>query len=117
MADFGVHSEVGKLREVMVCRPGIAHQRLTPDNAKDLLFDDVIWVQEAKSEHRDFVSKMRDREINVLDMHDLLAQTLSQPHAREWLLSRRLRPEQALPAGTSARRSGARSRACRPPRS
>ena len=32
--DFGVHSEVGTLRKVMVCRPGLAHLRLTPDNAR-----------------------------------------------------------------------------------
>ena len=43
MTDFGVHSEVGKLRKAMVCRPGLAHLRLTPDNCKDLLFDDVIY--------------------------------------------------------------------------
>ena len=48
MRQFGVHSEVGKLRTVMVCRPGLAHQRLTPGNCHDLLFDDVIWVQEAQ---------------------------------------------------------------------
>jgi arginine deiminase len=45
---FDVHSEVGKLRTVMVCRPGLAHQRLTPANCHDLLFDDVIWVHEAQ---------------------------------------------------------------------
>ena len=47
MQALGVHSEVGKLRTVMVCRPGLAHQRLTPGNAAELLFDDVLWVQEA----------------------------------------------------------------------
>lgn len=47
MRTVGVHSEVGKLRTVMVCRPGLAHERLTPGNCKDLLFDDVIWVHEA----------------------------------------------------------------------
>ena len=39
---FGVHSEVGQLRLVMVCAPGRAHQRLTPSNNDRLLFDDVI---------------------------------------------------------------------------
>jgi arginine deiminase len=52
---FGVHSEVGKLRTVLVCRPGLAHQRLTPGNASDLLLDDVLWVQEAQKDHYDFV--------------------------------------------------------------
>ena len=61
MREFGVHSEVGKLRTVMVCRPGLAHQRLTPGNCHDLLFDDVIWVHEAQKDHYDFVLKMQER--------------------------------------------------------
>ena len=76
MQKFGVHSEVGKLRTVMVCRPGLAHQRLTPGNAAELLFDDVLWVQEAQKDHYDFVLKMRERGVEVLDLHELLAETL-----------------------------------------
>ena len=49
---FGVHSEVGKLRKVMVHRPGLEHSRLTPSNAEELLFDDVLWVSRAKSRAR-----------------------------------------------------------------
>ena len=75
---YGVHSEVGKLRKVMVCRPGLAHLRLTPDNCHDLLFDDVIWVQEAEKEHFAFAQLMRERGIDVVEMHDLLAQTLEE---------------------------------------
>ncbi|MFL5735142.1 MAG: arginine deiminase [Chloroflexia bacterium] len=93
MSEFGVHSEVGKLRKVMVCRPGLAHLRLTPDNCKDLLFDDVIWVQEAKDQHYDFVSKMRDRGVDVVDMHDLLAETLEDTEARRWVLDHKITPD------------------------
>ena len=64
---FGVYSEVGKLHKVMVCSPGIAHQRLTPSNCDDLLFDDVLWVENAKRDHFDFVQKMRDRGIDVVE--------------------------------------------------
>ena len=46
-----VDSEVGQLRKVIVHRPGLEQRRLTPDNAEDLLFDDVIWVRKAKVEH------------------------------------------------------------------
>src|SRR5262249_23601444 len=99
MAQFGVHSEVGKLREVMVCHPGLAHLRLTPDNCEDLLFDDVIWVQEAKSEHYEFVSKMRDRGVDGLEMDDLLAQTLADPEARRWVLDRKITPNMILLVG------------------
>ena len=51
---FGVNSEVGKLRQVMVHRPGLEHTRLTPSNAEELLFDDVLWVDRAKAEHDAF---------------------------------------------------------------
>jgi arginine deiminase len=89
---FGVHSEVGKLRTVLVCRPGLAHQRLTPGNCKDLLFDDVLWVHEAQKDHFDFVLKMRERGIEVLELHELLGQMLENPEARRWLLDRRITP-------------------------
>jgi arginine deiminase len=88
----GVHSEVGTLRVVMVCRPGLAHQRLTPGNRADLLFDDVLWVQEAQKDHYDFVQKMRERGVEVIDLHDMLAETLEDPMARGWVLDRRITP-------------------------
>jgi len=89
---FGVHSEVGKLRTVLVCRPGLAHQRLTPGNAAELLFDDVLWVQEAQKDHHDFVLKMRERGVEVLDLHELLAETMKDKQARAWVLDRRITP-------------------------
>ena len=90
MQALGVHSEVGKLRTVMVCRPGLAHQRLTPGNAADLLFDDVLWVQEAQKDHYDFVLKMRERGTEVVDLHEMLAETLADKTARDWVLERRI---------------------------
>jgi arginine deiminase len=87
---FGVHSEVGKLRTVMVCKPGLAHHRLTPGNCHDLLFDDVIWVDEAEKDHADFVLKMKQRGTEVLELHDLLAQVLEDAQARDWVLDRRV---------------------------
>jgi arginine deiminase len=88
----GVYSEVGKLRTVMVCRPGLAHARLTPGNCHDLLFDDVIWVHEAQKDHYDFVLKMQERGVEVLELHDMLAETLDQAEARAWVLDRRMTP-------------------------
>ena len=83
---FGVHSEDGQLRKVMVCAPGRAHQRLTPSNCDDLLFDDVLWVDNAKRDHFDFMAKMRDRGVEVLEMHNLLAETVAVPEAKKWIL-------------------------------
>jgi arginine deiminase len=77
----------------MVCRPGLAHQRLTPQNCGLLLFDDVIWVHEAQNEHYNFSQVMRDRGIEVLELHDLLATTLQDRDARAWLLDRKVTPD------------------------
>ncbi|RZF25678.1 arginine deiminase [Paraburkholderia sp. UYCP14C] len=90
---FGVHSEAGKLRKVMVCSPGLAHQRLTPSNCDELLFDDVIWLSQAKRDHFDFVSKMRERDVEVLEMHNLLTETVRDPQALKWILDRKIRPD------------------------
>jgi arginine deiminase len=104
MRNFGVHSEVGKLRTVMVCRPGLAHQRLTPGNCRDLLFDDVIWVHEAQKDHYDFVLKMQERDIEVFEFHDLLAQTLEIKEARSFVLDRRITPNSLGTHATSLMR-------------
>jgi arginine deiminase len=86
----GVYSEVGNLRKVLVCAPGLAHRRLTPTNAGDLLFDDVMWVENAQRDHADFVNKLRWRGVEVVELHDLLAQTMAIPEARSWLLDRKI---------------------------
>jgi arginine deiminase len=92
---LGVSSEVGALKTVIVHRPDLAHERLSPTNCHELLFDDVIWVRRARQEHDAFVDLMRGRGVEVLLFHDLFAETLEQPEAREWVLARRLRPEEA----------------------
>jgi arginine deiminase len=91
---FGVHSEVGKLHKVMVCAPGRAHQRLTPSNCDQLLFDDVLWVDNAKRDHFDFMQKMRGLGIEVVEMHNLLAETVAIPEARKWILDNQVIPNQ-----------------------
>lgn len=87
---LGVHSEVGALREVLVCSPGLAHLRLTPSNCQDLLFDDVMWVEAARRDHSEFVQLMRARGIEVRELHALLGETLALPQARTWLVDRKL---------------------------
>jgi len=82
---LGVHSEVGKLRRVMVHRPGLEHSRLTPSNAEELLFDDVLWVARAKAEHDMFAEAMRERGVEVFEAEELLAQALAKPEARDWV--------------------------------
>lgn len=89
---LGVHSEAGKLRKVLVCSPGLAHQRLTPTNCDELLFDDVLWVGQAKRDHFDFVTKMRERGTEVLEMHNLLTDIVARPEALDWILERKISP-------------------------
>ena len=77
MTEFGAHSEVGKLRKVMVHRPDLSLQRLTPTNHDELLFDDVLWVERAQFEHDRFVEKMRERGVEVYLFQNLLAEALA----------------------------------------
>ena len=85
---FSVDSEVGKLRKVIVHRPGLEQRRLTPANAEELLFDDVIWVRKAKVEHAAFVQVMRERGIEVFDAEELLTETLAIDAGKDWILDR-----------------------------
>src|SRR4029077_9122844 len=82
---LGVHSEVGRLRRVMVHRPGLEHSRLTPSNAEELLFDDVLWVSRAKAEHDMFCEGMGDRGVEVFLAETLLTETLAKPDAKNWI--------------------------------
>jgi arginine deiminase len=83
---FRVDSEVGRLRQVILHRPGLELKRLTPDNAADLLFDDVLWVSRAQQEHDAFADLLRSRGIVVHYYSDLLAQTLDVTAARDYIL-------------------------------
>src|SRR4029079_13202000 len=64
--------------------------RDTPELCDELLFDDVMWVDRAKRDHFEFVTKMRDRRVEVLEMHHLLADVVAMPEARDWLLDRKI---------------------------
>ena len=84
---FRVDSEVGRLRQVILHRPGLELSRLTPQNVHDLLFDDVMWADRARSEHDAFADTLRHRGVEVHLFHDLLTVALDQPGAREYVSS------------------------------
>jgi arginine deiminase len=88
---------VGRLRQVMLHRPDLELRRLTPTNCADLLFDDVLWVKRARQEHNAFADVLRDRNVEVLYLHDLLAQTLADDVARKWVLERTVTDNQLGP--------------------
>jgi arginine deiminase len=83
-----VDSEVGRLRQVVLHRPGLELKRLTPDNAADLLFDDMLWVSRAQEEHDAFAATLRSRGVVVHYYSDMLTQTLEVPEARDYILDR-----------------------------
>ncbi len=99
---FGVHSEVGKLRKVMVHRPDLSLKRLTPSNRDELLFDDVLWVEQAQKEHDQFVAEFTSRGVEVFHVHDLLAKALETPGAREWAIEHTVSPYTVGPATVDA---------------
>lgn len=80
-----VDSEVGRLRQAIVHRPGLELARLTPGNHDQLLFDDVLWSERAQEEHDAFVATLRERGVEVHHFATLLAEALDQPGARRFL--------------------------------
>ena len=85
-----VDSEVGTLRQAILHRPGLELKRLTPTNKDDYLFDDVLWVENAKRDHFDFIQKLRDRGVDVVEMHNLLAETVAVPEGKKWILDNQI---------------------------
>jgi arginine deiminase len=79
----GANSEVGRLHTVMLHRPGAELKRLTPRNNDKLLFDGIPWVSRAQDEHDAFAQALRDRDVEVLYLTELLAETLQSEAARE----------------------------------
>jgi arginine deiminase len=93
----GVHSEVGRLRQAIVHRPGLELSRLTPDNISELLFDDIMWAKRAKEEHDAFAEQLRDQGVEVLYYGQLLAEALATTDGRRFVLDRICTPEQLGP--------------------
>ena len=79
---LGADSEVGHLRTVMLHRPGPELKRLTPRNNDTLLFDGIPWISRAQEEHDAFAQALRDRDVEVLYLVELLQQTLDDAAAR-----------------------------------
>ncbi|MDX6367476.1 MAG: arginine deiminase [Nocardioidaceae bacterium] len=84
---LGADSEVGRLRTVMLHRPGPELKRLTPRNNDSLLFDGIPWVARAQDEHDAFAAALRDRGVEVLYLVELLTEALEDPVARVQAIS------------------------------
>src|SRR5919109_389332 len=82
-----VTSEIGALQSVLVHPPGRELEAVTPGNREDYLYDDIIDLEIAQREHRQFVSVLR-RFARVFQVRDLLTQILEQPAARDFLVTK-----------------------------
>ncbi|GAA1910799.1 arginine deiminase [Streptomyces sodiiphilus] len=102
---FRVDSETGRLRSVILHRPGLELKRLTPTNKNDLLFDDVLWVRRAQEEHDRFTAVLRDRGVRVHLFGELLAESLEIPAARALVLDRVFEEREYGPLATERLRS------------
>jgi arginine deiminase len=87
---YGADSEVGRLRTVVLHRPGPEIKRLTPRNSADLLFDGIPWVERAQEEHDAFAAALTGHGVEVLALRDLLTAALDVPAARSELVERTL---------------------------
>ncbi len=101
-AELGVSSEIGRLRTVMVHRPGVEIARLTPDNKADLLFDDLLWLERAQQEHDRFAKLMVDRGVEVLYFEDLLSEAIADDAVRDDLLDHAVTPTTCGPRVSEA---------------
>ena len=115
MSEHGADSEVGRLRTVMLHRPGPELKRLTPRNNDKLLFDGIPWVARAQEEHDAFAAALRERDVEVLYLTDLLTETLEDADARAHAIEEALRDldlgdtMRGLPRGLPRRRRAGRA--------
>ncbi|CEX82590.1 arginine deiminase [Streptococcus pneumoniae] len=78
-----VFSEIGKLKKVMLHRPGKELENLLPDYLERLLFDDIPFLEDAQKEHDAFAQALRDEGIEVLYLEQLAAESLTSPKIRD----------------------------------
>ncbi|MFC7373724.1 MULTISPECIES: arginine deiminase [unclassified Brachybacterium] len=88
----GVHDEISPLRRVILHEPGAELERLTPDTRERFLFDEVLWRDRARSQHREFSALLRREGVEVLELSELLTDLLEVPEVRSDLLHRALDP-------------------------
>ena len=78
-----VKSEIGKLKKVMLHRPGQELEHLVPEDLERLLFDDIPYLKTAKIEHDMFAEIMRGQGVEVVYLEDMTAEVLKNPEKKE----------------------------------
>ena len=85
--ETGIHntSEIGRLRKVLLHRPGQELENLMPEYLERLLFDDIPYLREAQAEHDAFAQCLRDAGVEVVYLTDLVVNSLTSPEVRQGL--------------------------------
>ena len=73
-----VKNEIGKLKRVMLHRPGAELEKLIPGELERLLFDDIPYLKTAQQEHDIFAGILRGNDVDVVYLEDLMAETLQE---------------------------------------
>lgn len=81
-----IHSEVGKLKKVLVHRPGMELENLIPEYLSHLLFDDIPYLNVAREEHDFFTQTLRECGAEVIYLKDLLTEAVEAAGAKEQLV-------------------------------
>jgi arginine deiminase len=100
-----VRSEVGELRRVLLHRPGLELERITPSNMGELLFDELLWVEHAQQEHDTFAELLTSQGVEVLHVERLLAEVLADPVVAQDVVTRHVTPAGCGPASVERVRS------------
>lgn len=85
----GIHnySEIGKLNKVLLHRPGLELEALTPSTMERLLFDDIPYLKVAKEEHDRFAEILRENGVEVVYYVEEVAKAISTPELQEQLIN------------------------------
>lgn len=102
MNSVRVYSEIGRLRRMMLHRPGGEIDRMVPSMMERLLFDDILYGDEARQEHGRFRAVFERAGVEVVEAQDLVAEALEPAAARAELL-RALAEEHEVAPGTVER--------------
>lgn len=87
-APIQVFSEIGKLKKVLLKRPGAELEHITPDTMEELLFDELPALPIAQKEHDSFAQRLRENDTEVLYLEELVAESLTNQNVKRDFLHR-----------------------------
>ncbi|AKC75163.1 arginine deiminase [Staphylococcus sp. EG-SA-6] len=97
-----VNSEIGRLKTVLLKRPGKELENLVPDHLSGLLFDDIPYLKVAQEEHDKFAQTLRDEGVEVVYLEKLAAEAIADKDVREQFIDDILAESQKTVLGHEA---------------